>query len=48
MFLAILSAISLVWMHLVIQRMMREGAPAVAKRFEAMPGGSLELEHAER
>ena len=37
MYLAILSAISLVWMHLVIQRMMRKSAPAVAERFEEMP-----------
>jgi|TARA_Y100000310_G_scaffold343015_1_gene448745 NNP family nitrate/nitrite transporter-like MFS transporter len=37
MFLAILSAISLVWMHLVIQRMMRKSSPAVAERFEEMP-----------
>ena len=47
MFLAILSAISLVWMHSVIQRMMRENAPVVAKQFETMPGHNVELEHIE-
>ena len=47
MFLAILSAISLVWMHSVIQRMMRESAPVVAKQFETMPGHNVELEHIE-
>ena len=38
MFLAILSAVSLVWMHLVIQRMMRKRAPAVARQLEELPG----------
>ena len=47
MFLAILSAVSLVWMHSVIQRMMRENAPVVAKQFETMPGHNVELEHIE-
>jgi NNP family nitrate/nitrite transporter-like MFS transporter len=47
MFLAVLSAVSLVWMHLVIQRMMREKAPTVAERFETMPRHDVQLEHAE-
>jgi NNP family nitrate/nitrite transporter-like MFS transporter len=38
MFLAILAAVSLVWMHLVIQRMMRKRAPTVARQLEEVPG----------
>jgi hypothetical protein len=34
MFLAIVSAVSLVWMHLVIQRMMRRRVPAEMREIE--------------
>jgi len=34
MFLALVSLASLVWMHLVIQRMTRQAAPKLADRFE--------------
>ena len=38
MFLALVSAVSLVWMHMVVQRMMRERAPAAARQLEETPG----------
>jgi NNP family nitrate/nitrite transporter-like MFS transporter len=34
MFLAVVSVVCLVWMHLVIQRMMREKAPKLMRQME--------------
>jgi NNP family nitrate/nitrite transporter-like MFS transporter len=34
MFLALVSAVCLVWMHLVIQRMMRQQTPELMRRME--------------
>ncbi|MBI2856113.1 MAG: NarK/NasA family nitrate transporter [Chloroflexi bacterium] len=38
MFLALVSLVSLVWMHLTIQRMTRRAAPGLTHRFEAEAG----------